>query len=80
MPNSKTYPFDPSKASELTAKIAAMGGPQIDSSQTVGQASADHITIGWSIADGQITITILSKPWVVPNSSIWSHIDAALAT
>jgi hypothetical protein len=62
----------------VAAKVKAAGGPAVDPTQATGKASADGVTIGWSMSGGQITITILQKPWMVPYSAIWSHVDAVL--
>lgn len=77
MANSKTYPMPDSSA--LVAKIASEGGPKLDPSQAVGKASDCGVTLGWSIMNGQITITVLSKPFLIPYSTIWSHVDALFA-
>jgi hypothetical protein len=72
----KTYPlFD---TVDLAAKVKAAGGPAIDPTEPSGQASADGVTIGWSIGKGHIVITIVSKPWYASYGAIWSHIDAVL--
>ena len=62
----------------ITAKVKAAGGPVIDPTKATGRAVADGVTIEWSIQEGEIVITILSKPWIAPYSSIWSHIDSVL--
>ena len=59
--------------------MKAAGGPALDPTQANGRASADGVTIGWSLRGSQIVITILQKPWVVPYSAIWSHVDAVFA-
>ena len=55
-----------------------MEGLRSTPSEATGQASADGVTIGWSIAKGEILITIISKPWIVPYSAIWSHVESVL--
>lgn len=81
MPNSKVYPLKNPVA--LAEKIKAEGGPTIDPRITVGTASADGVTLGWSIdylpAGDTITITVIKKPWVIPMGTIWSHVDALFA-
>jgi hypothetical protein len=62
----------------IALKVRSAGGPAIDPAQPIGQASADGVTIGWDIANGQIAITVISKPWIVPYGTIWSHIDDVL--
>jgi hypothetical protein len=76
MSQSRTYAL--SDPAAVAAKVKAAGGPALDPTQATGQASADGVTIGWSISQGQILVTILSKPWVVPYSEIWSHVDAVM--
>jgi len=84
VPNFKIYPLTDPAA--LTAKIEAAGGPKIDPTQTVGKATDCGVTLGWSVEAlvggdaGQITITILSKPWLIPASTIWSHVDAVFSS
>jgi hypothetical protein len=76
MSQAKTYALpDPAATA---AKVKAAGGPAVDPTQATGQASADGVTLGWSIRQGQILVTILSKPWMVPYGAIWSHVDAVL--
>ncbi len=76
MSQSKTYPLaDPST---VAAKIKAAGGPQLDPTQPTGEASADGVKLGWSIVDGEITVTVLSKPFFVSYGAVWSHVDAVL--
>jgi len=81
MANSKTYPMPPPAV--LVAKIASMGGPKLDPSQTVGKAIDCGVELGWSIdydsAPAQIAITILNKPWLIPASTVWSHVDELFA-
>jgi hypothetical protein len=78
MTQARTYPlFDPAA---LAAKVKAAGGPAIDPTQPSGKATADGVTIGWSITRGEIVITIFSKPWIVPYAAIWSHVDAVLGS
>jgi hypothetical protein len=72
----KTYAI--SDPAAIAAKIKAAGGPAIDTTQAEGQASADGVTLGWKMSSGEIEITVISKPWVVPYGTIWSHVDAVL--
>ena len=74
MIQSKTYPIPDPTA--VAAKVLAAGGPKIDPTQPAGEARAEGVTIGWSIANSQITVTVLSKPWIIPWGTIWSHVDA----
>jgi hypothetical protein len=76
MSQARTYPF--SDPAAVAAKVKAAGGPAIDPTQPKGQAFADGVTVGWSVSNGQILIIIISKPWIVPYSTIWNHIDAVL--
>ena len=76
MSQAKTYSI--SNPAAVAAKVKAAGGPALDPTQATGQASADGVTIGWSVSPGNILVTIISKPWVVPYRAIWSHIDAVL--
>ena len=77
MSQARTYSV--SDPAAITAKVKAVGGPALDPTQTDGRASADGVTVGWSMSHSQILVTIISKPWVVPYSAIWSHIDAVLS-
>jgi hypothetical protein len=62
----------------VVAKVTAAGGPALDPTQAEGEASADGVTLRWSLLRGQILVTIVGKPWMVPYSVIWSHVDAVL--
>jgi len=76
MSQAKTYALPDPAA--IAAKVKAVGGPALDPTQATGQASADGVTLSWNIRQGQILITILQKPWIVPYSAVWSHVDAVL--
>ncbi|MGA7156010.1 MAG: hypothetical protein WBY53_04145 [Acidobacteriaceae bacterium] len=76
MSQAKTYAI--SDPAAVAAKVKAAGGPALDPTQAKGRASADGVTVGWSMCSGELTITILQKPWMVPYDAIWSHIDAVL--
>ena len=73
MPDSKVYPIPDPVA--IAMKVKASGGPALDPSQPSGQASADGVTLSWVIEAGNITITLLKKPFFVPESTVWSHVD-----
>lgn len=76
MSQAKTYRMaDPAA---IAAKVKAAGGPALDPTQSAGQASADGVTLSWSISQGQILITIIRKPWMIAYGAIWSHVDAVL--
>ncbi len=60
----------------VAAKVKAAGGPAVDPTQATGEASADGVTLSWSILGGRILVTIVQKPWMVAYSLIWSHVDA----
>ena len=62
----------------IAAKVKAAGGPPIDLTQSSGRATANGVTLGWTMGPERIQITILSKPWIVQNGVIWSHIEDAL--
>jgi hypothetical protein len=62
----------------IAAKVKAAGGPALDPTQGSGQASADGVTLSWSISQGNILVTIIRKPWVIAYSAIWSHVDSVL--
>jgi hypothetical protein len=70
----------------LAAKVKSLGGPAIDPTQPTGEATADGVHLSWAISPALspvvgdvITVTIISKPWVVPYSTIWSHLDSFFA-
>ncbi len=50
MSQAKTYPLSDSAA--IAAKVKAAGGPALDPTQATGQASADGVTLSWSIQPG----------------------------
>ena len=79
--NSKTYPLpDPT---DVAAKIAAAGGPQIDVSKPTGAASAHTVlgtvTLSWVIDAGSIVVTVAKKPWDMSLNTIWEHVDPLFA-
>jgi hypothetical protein len=62
----------------IAAKIEAAGGPQLDPTKPTGTATADGVTLGWTIATGKITVTLLRKPWLLSDGVIWGHINKLL--
>lgn len=74
MSQARTYPL--SDPAAIAARVKAAGGPAIDPSQTSGEASADGVTLSWSIHQDNILVTIIRKPWMIAYSAIWSHVDA----
>jgi hypothetical protein len=78
MADSKTYPLP--HPEQVAAKIKAAGGPAIDLSKPSGEASADGITLAWTMQpDAYVQVTIVKKPFYIPASTIWSHADALFA-
>lgn len=76
MSQAKTYRL--SDPAAIAAKVRAAGGPALDPTQASGQATADGVTLSWSIGKGQILVTIIRKPWMIAYGAIWSHVDAVL--
>ncbi len=77
MSQARTYTLTDPAA--VAAKVKAAGGPAVDPTQVTGRASADGVTLSWSIGEGQILVTIVQKPWMISYSAIWSHVDAVFA-
>lgn len=75
--SSKTYPI-PNPAA-VAEKIKAAGGPQLDITKPTGEASGDGVTLSWNISDGYVTVSIVKKPFYVPESTVWSHADTLFA-
>jgi hypothetical protein len=77
MSASKTYPL--TNPASVAAKIVAEGGPQIDVTKPTGKATAStsigDVTLAWVISNNSITITVDKKPWELPVSTVWSHLD-----
>lgn len=78
MSESRSYRI--SDPAAIAAKVKAAGGPPIDLTQPSGRATAEGVTLGWTMGMGQIVITILSKPWMVQNGMIWGRIESALGS
>lgn len=74
--DTRTYQLNDPDA--VAAKVAALGGPRIVPGECSGQAAADGVTISWAVADGKITVSILSKPWLISENTVWSHVEAVL--
>ena len=76
---SRTYPLAAQEACAVCAKIAAGGGPMIDATQATGTTVSHGVTLEWTIAAGTITISIPSKPWVLPCAQIYGELDGLFA-
>ncbi len=74
---SRTYPL--LNPTATAAKILAEGGPAIDPSQTTGSVETHGVKLAWTIADGQITVTVVSKPWIIPMAQIIGELDRFFA-
>ena len=71
---SKTYPLP--HPAETAARIAALGGPKLDPAQPSGTITEQGVELGYSIAGGEITLTLLHKPWAVPQAVIEGKLDS----
>lgn len=73
-----TYPcLDPAA---LAAKVLAAGGPKIDPTQTSGIIPPEHgVHMSYAIANGEIAISIQSKPFYVSDGQIKSALDGFFA-
>lgn len=78
----KTYPLSPAESPAICDKLFAETGIRIDPTKPAGieTDSKDHITIAYSIHDGQIDINVTSKPWEIPCSLIFSQLDELFAS
>jgi hypothetical protein len=84
---SKTY--DVTNASIVQDRITYLGGPQIDLNKHTGSASADGVTVSWFVnsvafvngkpTTANVKVNVEKRPWMIPESVIWSHIDALFA-
>jgi hypothetical protein len=70
----KTYSI--TTPEEMAAKVKAAGGPEIDPTKPEGQVSADGVTLGYMISARSVAVTLLKKPFYVPEATIWGHLDA----
>lgn len=71
----RTYPLNAAEAVAICAKIEAEAGVQIDPTQPTGSTQTHGVTINWKIQGNAITISIPSKPWVIPCSTILDELD-----
>ena len=62
----------------IAAKVKAAGGPCIDLTQPSGRATADGVTLSWTLGAGQVAVEIVSKPWIATYGAIWSHVESVL--
>jgi hypothetical protein len=74
---SRTYPLPNPTAT--VAKILAEGGPAIDSNQSTGSVETHGVKLAWTVANGQITVTVASKPWIIPMAQIIGELDKFFA-
>ena len=62
----------------VAAKVKAAGGPVIDLTQPSGRATADGVTLSWTLGAGEVAVEIVSKPWIATYGAIWSHVESVL--
>jgi hypothetical protein len=74
--NSHTYALTDPVA--LVAKLRSLGGPAVDPTQPTGTATADGVTLAWSVTAKQVTIIIIKLPFFVSNDEVWSHVEKVL--
>lgn len=70
---SKTYPL-PNPAA-ICAQIHAAGGPVIDPSQPTGSVVTHGCKLLWTIGQGNIVITLASKPWIISDAQVFAELD-----
>jgi len=74
----RTYPLNAAQAMAICQKIAVESGIHIDPTQPTGSAETHGVQINWIIQGNAITISIPSKPWVIPCSTILDELDNLL--
>jgi len=72
---SRTYPLNAAEAEAICAKIQSETGIFIDPSKPTGTELSHGVTVNWAIQGNAITISIPSKPWVIPCSTIFGQLD-----
>jgi hypothetical protein len=72
---SKTYPFSAETAAEVASKIFDKSGIHIDTTQTSGSFVVHSVHLSYEIADGNIAISVESKPFFVSCDQIYSGLD-----
>jgi hypothetical protein len=78
---SKTYDFTPEIAAQVKTMMAKTFGLTIDTTAPsgAGKEPVHGIVFNWTIADGKITIIVVSKPWWMSCDMIYSHLDDTYA-
>lgn len=72
---SRTFPFSVAEAGSICQKLATEAGVHIDPTQTSGSTETHGVQINWLIQGDAITISIPSKPWIIPCSQIFDELD-----
>lgn len=78
MNKTRTYNFSLDEGVDIAARVKAAGGPVISPTAAVGEAVTHGVHLQWHIANEQITFTLVSKPWVMPDRMIWSELDGLM--
>lgn len=73
--DAKTYPLKPDEALAICAKIQSESGITIDPTAPTGTTSTHGVNLAWSIANSTITINVISKPFFISCSTIYSQLD-----
>jgi len=71
----RTYPLNAGEAAAICQKIATEAGIQIDPTQPTGSAETHGVQLTWVITGNAITVSIPSKPWIIPCSQIFDELD-----
>jgi len=72
---SKTYPFSAETAAEVASKIFNESNIHIDTTQTSGSFVVHGCHLSYEIADEKITISVDSKPFLIPCANIYAGLD-----
>lgn len=69
----KTYALPNPTAT--VAKILAAGGPNIDPNAVVGNAETHGVKLSWTLTNGYIAITLVSKPFYISAGQVFGELD-----
>jgi hypothetical protein len=72
---SRTYPLNAAQAVAICQKIETLSGLVIDPTKTSGETHTHGCDITYVITGDAITFSFPSKPFLMPCSVIFDHLD-----
>lgn len=72
-PESRTYNLSANALETLRTKLASAMALQVVPNS--GSGTTQGVTLAWNVINYSVTVSIIAKPWYVPESAVWSKVE-----